>query len=91
MAAGHWLHGRRAHGGVYSFSAYLFHIPLYALLAVGLPDRQSLLQFVVAVVCCVIGVILLARVTEHRKATWRRVIHHLLARLLPERLSRRGT
>lgn len=65
----------------YSFSTYLFHIPLFSLLKALLNDRQSLLQFLMAVILCVVGIVAMAQVSEHRKSAWRRFFNSLAMRL----------
>lgn len=92
---GAWRLSERIGGPVrtvasYSFSAYLFHIPLYAALRMVLPDRQSPLQFVVAVALCIVGIAGLARVTEHRKAAWRHAFSRLADRVVRARPARLG-
>lgn len=73
----------------YSFSTYLFHVPLFALLTAVLTDRKSVAQFGLAVALCIIGIVLLGRVTEHRKDVWRRFFQRLASRLSPATIGQR--
>lgn len=81
-----WQFGARATQAIralaaYSFSTYLYHIPLYGLLMVLLPDRHSALQAATAIALCLTGIVGLGRVTEQRKQAWRRVFQRLAERL----------
>lgn len=81
-----WQFGARAEKAIralaaYSFSTYLYHIPLYGLLMVLLPDRRSIGQSVIALALCITGIVVLGRLTEHRKRGWRSVFQHVADRL----------
>lgn len=65
----------------YSFSTYLYHIPLYGLLMFVLPDRRSIAQSVIALALCIVGIVVLGRLTEQRKRGWRAVFQRLADRL----------
>jgi peptidoglycan/LPS O-acetylase OafA/YrhL len=61
----------------YSFSFYLFHIPLYTLLGALLTARDSWLQYLLITTTTVVIILALGKLFEHRKNDYRRAFEAL--------------
>jgi peptidoglycan/LPS O-acetylase OafA/YrhL len=62
-------------GAGFSFSLYLFHVPLILLFrALGLYEPTSIFQSLIAAAVVILVIYLLATVTEHKKSFWLGVV-----------------
>lgn len=70
-----WLQHVIKSGAGFSFSLYLFHVPLILFLrASGIYDSESFLQSVMAAGVIIFIIYLLATVTEHKKDFWQNLV-----------------
>ena len=65
----------------YSFSCYLFHIPILALVSTFIGKSDSIIVFIMEIFVIIFSVIFFAKFTEHKKALYRSFINNVFAKI----------
>lgn len=65
----------------YSFSCYLFHIPILALVITFIGKSNSIIIFLMEISIIILSVIFLAKFTEHKKTLYRSFINNIFAHI----------
>ena len=65
----------------YSFSFYLFHIPLFTAFHAVITDQHNLMTYGLVVIATTVAIVMLARHTEHKKHLYRSAFRHLAGQI----------